>query len=87
MSQDLRLGSSTVPECLYLGKYKLFFVNTLCGKSYFGKKVGLDFLAPPDFKLSFEAPSTTFLDWLDIFSDAIDLINTLEGCILAPQVT
>ena len=28
-------------------------------------------------RVSYEAPSATFFDWLDIFFDAIDLINTL----------
>ena len=58
-------------------KKKQFFVNILCGESYFGKKSVSIFLQLPTSKLSFEAPSRPFLDRLDTFSDAIDLINTL----------
>ena len=32
----------------------------------------------PTVKLSFEAPSTTFFDRLEFFSDALYLINTVE---------
>ena len=60
----------------------MYFVNILCGKSYFGKKSVSFFGDLPTLNLSFEASSKPFFDRLDIFPDAIDLKNTMAVSIL-----
>ena len=47
----------------------------------FGKTAVPILLTRLPSRVSSEAPSTTFFDRLDIFSDAIDIINTLGGYI------
>ena len=62
--------------------FDVYFVNILCGKSYFGKKSVSFFGDLPTLNLSFEASSKPFFDRLDIFPDAIDLKNTMAVSIL-----
>ena len=61
----------------------MIFVNILCGKSYFDKKSVSFLFHLPTLKVSSEASSKPFYDWLDIFPDAIDLKITLAVLILA----
>ena len=48
---------------------------------------GTTFLHVPTLTLSFEALNATFFDRLDVFSNAIDLKNTLVALVLRPATS
>ena len=77
-SEDLRLEQA---DCRSSGKK--YILLTFCVENHVSKKKsGSIFWERPTSRASSEAPSKTFFDRLDIFSDAIDIKNALMLLVL-----